>query len=78
MSDGTYTQPQTVLNINTITIGGETPLMKAAQNGRGDICQLLLLNGADPLMVDSMNQRADQHAQCNGKIEVSNMLVQLI
>ena len=41
------------------TIGGETPLMKAAQSGNPAIVEALVRAGSDPFLVDKRNRRAD-------------------
>ena len=38
------------MDVNALTNGGETPLMKAAEGGSLDICILLLKANADPFI----------------------------
>ena len=71
MPDGSVVEPSEQLLINAQTIGGETPLMKAADNGSVAICEAIILAGADLFLVDVRNRRADQHAACNGFHNIS-------
>ena len=52
------TQPYMELNINSQTIGGETPLIKAAEQGSLDVCIALIKAGANPLLVDNLGRNA--------------------
>ena len=59
MQDGSIVEPLEAVNVNAQTIGGETPLMKAADNGNASICEAIILAGADLFLVDKRNRRAD-------------------
>ena len=73
--DGTVVSPQIKINVNAKTIGGETPLMKAAEAGSMDICVLLLRAGANPLLQDNGGRTAARFAQLNHPDkEIHNML----
>ena len=53
------------LELDAITIGGETALIKAAESGHMDICVDLLRAGANPFLTDNNGRRADQYAKIN-------------
>ena len=46
--NGNVITPATEINVNAQTIGGETPLMRAAECGNLNICIALLKAGSDP------------------------------
>ena len=46
--------------------GGETALMKAAEKGSVSISQFLIEKGANVLIFDNSNNRADKYAERNG------------
>ena len=59
MEDGSVLEPLEPINVNAQTIGGETPLMKAAGHGNVSICEAIILAGAGLFLVDKRNRRAD-------------------
>ena len=47
------------MELDAVSIGGETALMKAAESGWMDICVELLRAGANPFLADNNGRRAD-------------------
>ena len=50
------------LELDAVSIGGETALMKAAESGFMDICVDLLRAGANPFLTNNHGKRADHYA----------------
>ena len=53
------------VNIDAQSIGGETPLMKAAEHGSVDNFNMLLKAGCNPFLKDIHGKRADDYAEIN-------------
>ena len=51
------------LNVNALTIGGVTPMMKASECGCRELVILLLKGGADPLIKDNLGKDAHSYAR---------------
>ena len=64
-------KPDANLMINLMSQKGETPLMKAAENGFFNICQLMLCNGADACIRDYNGVTAVEYARNNGFHEIA-------
>ncbi|KAH0515140.1 Ankyrin repeat domain-containing protein 7 [Microtus ochrogaster] len=55
---------------------GCTPLIKAAQRDNIECISILLMNGADPHIVDDSGDAALHHAICRGNIPVVSKLLE--
>ena len=53
------------MNINIVTTGGETALIKAAEQGSIEVCTALINAGADMNIKDSMGRTAQHYAKLN-------------
>ena len=54
---------QVILNVDSQTIGLETPLMKACESGNREIVIALLRAGCNPLLKDIQERTADTYAK---------------
>ena len=48
--------------------------MKAAEQGSQEVCELLLLQGANPMLEDNFGRNALAHATSNGNAPIIEML----
>jgi len=60
--------------VNATSSNGSTPLHYAAYNGHTDVVKLLLENGADPSIKDNTGKTAADIARERGRIEIANMI----
>ena len=63
------------VNINCQTIGGETPLIKAADSGNFEIVKMLCLSKADPHLRDVRGMTAMDYAVSTSEKELIDNLV---
>ena len=75
-ADGTTTTPATALNLDGQSIGGETPLMKAAEAGSMEICIALLRAGCNPFITDNQGKDAAFYAKLQHPLtQIAEMLM---
>jgi len=58
-------QEENTIDVDCVSIGRETPLMKAAEAGNKNIVVALLRAGCNPFLEDVQGRTADLYAECN-------------
>ena len=61
-------------DLNSVTIGGETPLMKAVFFTKVDCVQTLLQNGANPFLAENTGKTALEISTMVGSQEIYNLI----
>ena len=61
-------------DVNSVTIGGETPLMKAVFFTKTECVHTLLQNGANPFYTDNTGKTASDISTMVGNQEIYNII----